>query len=248
MKMLVDYPELIKEFDVELNLSINPNILKSKSHIECYWKCSKDADHIWKARVEHRTRGCGCPYCAGQKVDPKTCLAVCYPDIASQIHPTLNNLITGYDLTSKSNRMLYWQCNTNNDHIWKTSVDKRTDLGRNCPYCKESRGEKAISKYLDSLKMNYIRQYKLLSCRTTRLLPFDFGVIIDDNLFGLIEFQGRQHYEPINYFGGEKSFLRLVKRDLIKRMCCFEENIPLLCIYHEMINDIPAIIDNFLGR
>lgn len=40
-----------------------------------------------------------------------------------------------------------------------------------------------------------------------------------------IECQGRQHFTPVEKFGGEKSFLETQKRDKIKYELCIENNI-----------------------
>ena len=43
-----------------------------------------------------------------------------------------------------------------------------------------------------------------------------------------IEYQGLQHDKPIDFFGGEKSFLDNQKRDLKKKKLCFENNVKLI--------------------
>ena len=45
-----------------------------------------------------------------------------------------------------------------------------------------------------------------------------------------IEYQGRQHFEPIEYFGGEESFLRQKERDEIKVKLSKENKIKLITI------------------
>lgn len=38
-------------------------------------------------------------------------------------------------------------------------------------------------------------------------LRFDFALFENEKLIGLIEYNGRQHYEPIEYFGGTDNFI-----------------------------------------
>ena len=53
-----------------------------------------------------------------------------------------------------------------------------------------------------------------------------------------IECQGIQHYEPIEYFGGEKKFKEQVKRDELKKKLCTEHGINIEYInYNEEINN-----------
>ena len=46
----------------------------------------------------------------------------------------------------------------------------------------------------------------------------------------LIEYDGEQHFQKNDFFGGEKAFLERQERDLIKTQWCKEHNIPLIRI------------------
>jgi hypothetical protein len=51
------------------------------------------------------------------------------------------------------------------------------------------------------------------------------------------EYQGRQHYEPVDFFGGNQSFLQNLERDKIKAMKCKSNNIKLIeWSYNELIH------------
>jgi hypothetical protein len=43
-----------------------------------------------------------------------------------------------------------------------------------------------------------------------------------------IEYQGKQHYEPIDFFGGKKAFEELQLRDLKKKSLCAEHSVTLI--------------------
>ncbi len=52
------------------------------------------------------------------------------------------------------------------------------------------------------------------------------------------EYQGRQHFEPVDFFGGEKSFTKIKKLDLKKYLKCKKKNIKLIYWrYDEQINE-----------
>ena len=52
-----------------------------------------------------------------------------------------------------------------------------------------------------------------------------------------IEYQGKQHYEPIDFFGGIEGFKRNKERDERKAILCKENNIDLIYFkYDEEIN------------
>jgi very-short-patch-repair endonuclease len=57
------------------------------------------------------------------------------------------------------------------------------------------------------------REKSFDTCRDIKVLPFDFWVTGQPVL---IEYDGKHHYEPIDYFGGEESFAKTQKHDRIK--------------------------------
>jgi len=106
--------------------------------------------------------------------------------------------------------------------------------GQGCPSCSESRGEKEIRNFLIKNKILFHSQHKFSDCKNIKELPFDFYV---ENFNICIEYNGKQHYEPVQYFGGEKSFLKIKKRDKIKKDYCKKNNIQLIIVkYNENIN------------
>jgi len=101
--------------------------------------------------------------------------------------------------------------------------------GSGCPLCHESTGERYVSLILKEMSINFIRGKKFEDCKSElgRQLPFDF-YLPDYNL--CIEYDGKQHYEPINIFGGDYSYKRQVHLDSIKNKYCEDNNIKLLRI------------------
>ena len=85
--------------------------------------------------------------------------------------------------------------------------------GNRCPYCHTPKGETFISKILDNFNLNYDSQKTFDNLKDNKLLSYDF-YIPDQNI--LIEYQGVQHYQPIDYFGGETAFKKQQKHDQIK--------------------------------
>ena len=102
--------------------------------------------------------------------------------------------------------------------------------GVGCPMCKQSRGERKITQYLLKNNVNFIYQKGFDDCRDVNRLSFDF-YLPDSNI--CIEFDGKQHYEINEYFGGIKSFVELQKRDEIKNEYCLNSNIKLIRIRYD---------------
>ena len=107
--------------------------------------------------------------------------------------------------------------------------------GQGCPKCKESKGEKTIRELLIKNNIKFNPQHRFPECKDKKQLPFDF-YLPKDNL--CIEFNGKQHYEPITYFGGKKSFDKQIKRDLIKKQYCENNKINLIVIKYDDNIDI----------
>ena len=49
----------------------------------------------------------------------------------------------------------------------------------------------------------------------------------------VIEYNGKQHYEPVELFGGIDGFVETVKRDKIKKKFCQDNGINFKVIHHE---------------
>jgi len=111
--------------------------------------------------------------------------------------------------------------------------------GRRCTKCSlnESKGEILVENVLKDLSLNYQKQLKFKSCKNINSLPFDFGILneVGTPVF-LIEYDGIQHYEEKEFFGGRESFVQRVRNDRIKSNYAKEKEIPLLRIRYDEKN------------
>lgn len=92
----------------------------------------------------------------------------------------------------------------------------------------QSSGEECVKDFLESQHINFIPQYTFEDCKNAYVLRFDFAVFNNNELLGLIEYDGKQHFEPVEVFGGIDGFKQTQKRDRIKNTYCTSHNIPLL--------------------
>jgi len=72
-----------------------------------------------------------------------------------------------------------------------------------------SRGEVKIHEILTEANLNFKEEYTFpnLCSSNGRPLRFDFVIFDDDgNIDFIIEYQGKQHYEASQKFGGKKGF------------------------------------------
>lgn len=235
----------IHEEYVEKVANVNSNIEVVDKYIDSFTnilhRCKIDG-YEWEARPSSILYGSGCPKCA---------------KINSTAHTMKTHESYVEELKIKNPFVLaneeYINAKTKIEHICLKCEYKWTALpfkileGQGCPKCKDSKGEKNVSYWLDANNIMYIRQKTFDDCRDKNVLRFDFYL---PNYNVLIEYQGKQHYVPVDHFGGKESFCEVVKRDKIKEEYCKKNNIPLFTIpyyadVHEELNKMyELIIDN----
>lgn len=119
-------------------------------------------------------------------------------------------------------------------------------LRGNCPVCNETRIESKIRRFLELNNILFEREYTFDDLKYKILLRFDYAITdANKNLKCLIEADGKQHYEPIEYFGGMEAYKKIVERDTLKNKYCIKNNIPLLRVPYYKIEDTESILKNF---
>lgn len=110
---------------------------------------------------------------------------------------------------------------------------------RSCGCLKSSSNEIFISNYLNELNVDYIPQYTFPDCKSNKNynLYFDFAIFKDNRLFCLIEYDGAQHFRPVDLFGGENAFIETKERDEIKNEYCKNNGIPLYRLSYQVSNE-----------
>jgi hypothetical protein len=123
-------PSLARELHAGRNGSLTARNVSSSSNKKVWWLCSKG--HEWEATVNDRSRGRGCPYCAGKAICEDNCLQSVNPVLAKEWHPTKNGSLTAKGVTARSNKKVWWICDKG--HEWQATIDSRS-RGNGCPYC-----------------------------------------------------------------------------------------------------------------
>lgn len=126
-------PELAGQWHPDQNGTLTPNQVTARSKVSVWWKCPA-CTHAWVAPVARRTKGHGCPACAGRVAAPGVNdLATVNPGLARQWHPTLNGDLTPQQVTAGTRTKAWWSCPTC-AHDWEATVKSRSQ-GRGCPAC-----------------------------------------------------------------------------------------------------------------
>jgi len=136
---------------------------------------------------------------------------------------------------------LLWRCYCGNE--WESSWVNIKSRNTWCPFCIiSSVGEEKIRQFLVNKNITYYFQHTFddLKGQTKRKtkLRFDFYL---PSYNVLIEYDGKQHFEPVNFGGcsneiANKSFLELISNDNIKNEYCEINNITLIRISYKEKN------------
>lgn len=127
-------PSVAAEWHPTRNRDVGPGDVVPGSSRVFWWRCGRAPAHEWRASVANRCRrGSRCPFCAGRRASAEHCLAVAFPEIAAEWHPTRNAGLTPRDVTPRSHTEAWWRCPVG--HEWRCRVRDRTRRGQRCPNC-----------------------------------------------------------------------------------------------------------------
>ncbi len=161
--LLAVKPALARQWHPTKNAPLTPGDVAPSTAKKVWWICKKG--HEWEASPNNRSRGEGCPYCAGKKAGEDNCLLTVNPKLARQWHPTKNAPLTPRDVTRGSAKLVWWLCEK--DHEWQTSVNDRGKKG--CPYCS---GRYATKEHnLQATKAMFVREWH--TTKNAPLMPRD---------------------------------------------------------------------------
>lgn len=107
-----------------------------------------------------------------------------------------------------------------------------------CGCAKESAGELKIRSILEEYDINFQKQYRIKN-EQNEVMVFDFVIFNDKNeIIKCIEYNGSQHYQPVEYFGGEEAFEQQQMRDARKTEYCNAHAIILQWVPYYDYNSI----------
>ena len=218
-----------------MNLEIEPIEEYVNTDTPILHQC-KICKHIWSIKPNHILNGHGCPMCGFKNsADSKRKSQEEYVQELLYVNPNIE--VVG-EYINYITPLLHRCKKCKNEWDAKPCHTMR---GHGCLECNESHGERSISQWLNNHNIEYMSQYRFGDCRDKYPLPFDF-YLPQYNI--CIEYNGRQHYEPTDFFGGEDAFKVRQHHDGIKKNYCQSNNINLLCISYKQ--DIEEELNKFL--
>lgn len=224
------------------NIIFTSEYIGSEKPIDCF--CKK-CGHSWTCNrpIDLFKRDGGCPVCALESKSQKR--RKTQEDFEADVMSVNRNIkiIGKYTGTHKLVR-----CRCEHDgYEWESYPANILNGSAGCPKCNNSTGENNIIEFMVKNGVRYSTQKTFDGCTDVRPLRFD--VYDEDNNIAF-EFQGEQHYFPIDFSGNgyeyaSQQFDMLQRRDKIKREFCNQNGITLLCIpYWERDNVEQFILNN----
>lgn len=238
----------VRYWDTEIYIKelqkINPNIeclgVFTNFNQKILHHCTIHNEYLY-IDPAHALRGQGCKMCKLEKIGNAKRKSV--NDYTRQLHMLNPNIELDecYVSGNKPTRHRCKKCGFRwNPYPCNLLKDAR------CPMCESvsSKGENEISSILDKNNVDYIPQHRFDDCRNIKPLPFDFYIKGKNTC---IEFQGKQHYEPVQFGGiseevANENLIEVRQRDLIKSNFCRSENIRLIVIPYWDFNNIEKIL------
>ena len=118
--------------------------------------------------------------------------------------------------------------------------------GSGCPDCATSKGEIKVKYWLEDHDIQFKWHYTLRRRNVKKNIS---GIISDfyvKDANAIIEYNGRQHYEPFERFGGEEKFKIQQKRDSDEVEICKERGLNLIVIPYTEFNRIGDFLEEKL--
>jgi hypothetical protein len=222
----------------------NPNIevvgtyVSSTKKIEA--KCMLH-DYTWRTAASNLLKGCGCPECR------TTSTRLSHDEFLYRMDKVNPNIEIIDNYAGRKTKIKV-KCKLHNV-VWITSPEVLLQ-GCKCPSCVMSKGETAIRDVLNRYGVPHFQEYKFPDCKKVNSLEFDFYI---PSINTAIEFQGEQHYWPIDFGGKGEDWARQQfedgqERDAIKREYCAKKHINLVEIRYDQFYEIEQIISDLITQ
>lgn len=224
-------------------LSLNNKYKSFGAHWICQCDCGNTTTVFSSDLLSGKTQSCGCY--RNEQISLRRTSKI-------NIGDRFNKLtVIGYE--GNTNGCSYWKCKCDcgNEIIVKGYLLTGGHY-QSCG-CLVSKGEGLITNFLQKLEIPYKSEYSfqdLVSDKNARL-RFDFAIFNEQNeLLGLIEFDGPQHFKDQlkQYNILDFDYERLHTHDLLKDEYCKNHNIPLIRFSYKELKANILTLDYFINK
>ena len=202
-----------------------------------YWNCKCDCGKIIcvvkSSLTQGQTKSCGC---LRRENYAQHLYDISKHNYIDEIGNKYGKL-TVISKTINDLGQLRWKCKCDCGNITIVSSNSlRSGNTQSCGCIGKSKGEWKIEELLTKNNIIFTKEFPVIT--KNRRFRFDFAIFKDNQLLYFIEYNGEQHYYPIDFFGGEEYFKYIQENDLIKEQYCIENNIPLIKIKYTQYKNL----------
>jgi hypothetical protein len=189
---------------------------------------------IPKNHIGHN-KGHGCPKCRDEKT--KNRFSMTHEEFIERANKAHNNIYSYPEQYVNIETPIKIICPTHGEFYQRPNNHLK---GHGCFYCKRYKCETITGEIIEELfgikpTHNHIIR---LSNRKRLYIDYFFNVKGVDYA---VEYNGLQHYQPVQFFGGLKGYKEAVRRDKIKEEWCKNNNTRLITIDGRLYNDYESI-------
>lgn len=231
--------ELNEHYGKEEYTILSDEIGTNTEPIKVRHNCDYCGNNIFETTPNYLKQWKGCSVCGGN-FNITAFKHEFYKKFGTDQFEILDNEYNGYDskLNIKCKKCGYINKLTPR---WLMQASTKVCLCKSCEPCSSS--EKLIENYLLEHNIKYERNISLPGCKNKIPLRFDFKIYID-GYYILLEYDGIQHFNSIDYWDGDKGLDERILRDNLKNSFCDENNIKLYRISYneELISSLEKIL------
>jgi len=187
---------------------------------------------FWQSALSHM-HGYGCPKCSGKYMDTQF-----FKEKAAKVHHGKYDYSKVVFIGSFQKVIIICPIHGEFEQVASYHL-----AGNGCPRCNERQLERDVHALL---RRNHI---KFIAQKSFDWLVYDGKMFLDFYLPDhgvVIECQGLQHFEAIDFFGGEDGFERTKSRDERKRFLCEKHGLKVL-YYSDLGLDYPYPVIEDMG-
>ena len=230
------FTKLLDEIDTDLIMTGEYQSIHTHTTFK-HTLCGKE----FSATPNNIRNGSGCPYCVKNR---KRSL----DDIKSEIFIKVGDeyeLLEDIYVNSKT-KMLFKHTECESTYYVNWNNFKQGFRCPNCSSLNNSRGIKAIKKFLDKNSIRYEQEKiipSLVNPETNCNLRFD--MYLPDYDF-YIEYDGEQHFKPTGNFFTPERFEKIQYLDKLKNDFCEDNGIRVIRFNYKQLKNIHIVLDSFL--
>lgn len=265
-------PELAAQWHPTKNGNLKPSQVTANSNKKIWWLLQYDVpedysieqlrgkhfNFEWRASISHRSTNIDCPFLSNRLVwKGFNDLQTVNPKLAKQWHPIKNGNLEPSQVTAHLNQKVWWLLSYDDiktgkhfDFEWQATINSRVTQKRGCPYLITYKGEEYIKQYLQKNNISFDVQQKFSDLLGTGngQLSYDFSIPNEKYGYVLIEYNGIQHYEANDFFGGEEQLKKQKEHDKRKRDYAKKHGYKLIAVKYtyDTYESVEEYLDNEL--